>query len=286
MPDVGRIGCKRPALFGRTGHCCLDIGNQLGSGTGRLVRDARSRETVEPADGTPIVYHRTGEGPSVLIERLGPWQGRYRHGVTHLPEIQQREFAALADDLSTLDPQQWRMATLCADWDVEEVVAHLGAAATMTRLGWIGSMVAARFNGDVHNRRRLAEFRGATPSETLERFRHVEAIRPIKSSPAGLGEVIVHAEDIRRPLGLHHTPDVAGLLAVARFFATENFAVNSKTLVRGLALRATDVDFQEGAGPEVAGPLLPLVMVMAGRSAFLSDLSGAGVPELSRRLAS
>lgn len=207
--------------------------------------------------------------------------------MTNFPEIQQREFAALVDDLSALDPQQWRLTTLCADWDVEEVVAHLGAAATMTRSGWIRSMVAARFNGDVHNRRRLEEFRCATPPGTLERFRHVEAITPpVKSSPAGLGEVIVHAEDIRKPLGLQHTPDAAGLLAVARFFAAKNFAANSRTLVRGLGLRATDADFQEGTGPEVRGPLLPLVMVMAGRRAFLRDLSGDGVPELRRRLAS
>jgi uncharacterized protein (TIGR03083 family) len=205
--------------------------------------------------------------------------------MTDLPLIQRREFAALVDDLSALTPQQWRSATLCGDWDVEEVVAHLGAAATLSPLGWIRSMVGARFKPDVHNRRRLEEFRGATPAETLERLRHVEAIAlPVKSSPAGLGEVIVHAEDIRRPLGLRHTPDAAGLLAVARFFAAKDFAVNSKTLVKGLALRATDADFQAGAGPEVRGPLLSLVMVMAGRSAFLSDLSDAGVSELSRRL--
>jgi uncharacterized protein (TIGR03083 family) len=207
--------------------------------------------------------------------------------MTNLPEIQQRELAALADDLIALDPQQWRSATLSTDWDVEEVVAHLGAAATLTRWGWFRSMAAARFNGDVHNRRRLEEFRRATPAETLERFRRVEAITaPARSSPAGLGEVIVHAEDIRKPLGLRHTPDAAGLLAVAGFFATKNFAVNSRTMVRDLALRATDADFQQGTGPEVRGPLLSLVMVMAGRRAFLDDLRGDGVPELTRRLAS
>ncbi len=207
--------------------------------------------------------------------------------MTDLPEIQGRELAALVDDVSALDPQQWRLTTLCADWDVEEVLAHLGAAATTTRWGWIRSMVGARFNPDVHNRRRVEEFRGATPQETLERFRHVGSITlPVKSSPAGLGEVIVHAEDIRKPLGLQHTPDAVGLLAVARFFATRNFAVNSKTLVKDLALRATDGDFLEGSGPEIRGPLLSLVMVMAGRRAFLPDLSGDGVPELSRRLAS
>ncbi|MFJ5991724.1 maleylpyruvate isomerase family mycothiol-dependent enzyme [Lentzea sp. NPDC092896] len=204
-----------------------------------------------------------------------------------LTKIQERELTALADDLSTLDPSQWRTATLCGDWDVEETLAHLGAATRLNLPRWIRSMAGARFNADLHNRRRLEEFRGATPQETLERFRHVGTIAlPVKSSPAGLGEVIVHAEDIRRPLGLRHVPDADGLLAVARFFASKDFAVNSKTLVKGLTLRATDAGFQAGSGPEVRGPLLSLVMVMAGRDAFLADLSGDGVLQLSGRLAS
>ncbi|MEU4673239.1 maleylpyruvate isomerase family mycothiol-dependent enzyme [Amycolatopsis sp. NPDC023774] len=202
-----------------------------------------------------------------------------------LPELQARELAALVEDLSSLEPRQWRSATLCADWDVEEVVAHLGAAATLSRWAWFRSMVGAWFDGDVHNRRRLEEFRGSAPEETFERFRRVGPIvTPVKPSPAGLGEVIVHAEDIRQPLGLKHAPDAEGLLAVARFFATKNFAVNSKTVAAGLALRATDAGFAEGAGPEVTGPLLSLVMVMAGRAAFLADLGGDGVAELSSRL--
>ncbi|MGW4487580.1 maleylpyruvate isomerase family mycothiol-dependent enzyme [Amycolatopsis sp. NPDC004368] len=207
--------------------------------------------------------------------------------MSDLPEIQQRELDALVEDLSALAPQQWRAETLCADWDVEEVVSHLGGAAATSRPAWFRSMFAARFDAALHNRRRLEDFRGSTPAETLERFRHVGPIAsPIKPSPAGLGEVIVHSADIRKPLGLTHDPDPAGLLAVARFFASKNFAVNSKTVAKGLTLHATDADFTEGTGPDVRGPLLSLVMVLAGRAAFLPDLSGDGVAELRNRLAS
>ncbi|MFC0437864.1 maleylpyruvate isomerase family mycothiol-dependent enzyme [Kutzneria buriramensis] len=205
--------------------------------------------------------------------------------MTDFAGIQRGELAALADDLGALDPRQWRSPTLCADWDVEEVVAHLGSATRFTQWRWIRSMVGARFDPDVHNRRRLEEFRGATPQQTLERFRQVGPIvLPVKSSPFGLSEVIVHAEDIRRPLGLRHAPDAAGLLAVARFLAGRDFAVKSRTVVKDLALRATDADFRAGTGPEVNGPLSSLVMAMAGRPAVLADLGGDGVPELSRRL--
>lgn len=202
-----------------------------------------------------------------------------------LSTIQAREHAALVADLRTLTPEQWRSPTLCDGWVVEEVVAHLGAASTLGPLRWLRSMIGARFDPDVHNQRRLEEFLGATSGVTLERFAGTGTIRlPFRESPGGLGELIVHAEDIRRPLGLVHAPDPAGLTAVARFFATRDFAVNSRQQVKGLHLVASDADFDAGRGPVVEGPLLSLVMVMAGRPAALPDLHGDGVPELRRRL--
>lgn len=203
-----------------------------------------------------------------------------------LSQIQLHEWAALAADLRGLAPEAWRTPTLCPEWDVEEVVAHLGAAATTSTWRWVRSMVGARFDTDLHNRRLLERFRGATPQETFERFCAVGPIAlPRADSPAGLGELVVHAEDIRRPLGLTHAVDPEGLLAVARFFATRDFAVDSRTLVRGLSLTATDADLHHGAGPEVHGPLLALVMTMAGRTSYLAELTGDGVAELTRRVA-
>jgi hypothetical protein len=58
---------------------------------------------------------------------------------------------------------------------VEDIVAHLTAGASVGRLRWLASILAARFNPDLHNQRRLAEHRGRTPSETLKRFRRVIA---------------------------------------------------------------------------------------------------------------
>jgi len=49
---------------------------------------------------------------------------------TPLSRIQERERAALVANLQGVAAEQWRVRTLCAEWDVEEVVAHLGAAAT------------------------------------------------------------------------------------------------------------------------------------------------------------
>ncbi|WP_218610772.1 hypothetical protein [Pseudonocardia sp. KRD291] len=67
---------------------------------------------------------------------------------------------------------------------------------------WFRSVLAARSDFDVHNDRRLAERRGATPAKTLERFRAVvdSTVAASGHTPAWLGEVVVHGQDIRRPL--------------------------------------------------------------------------------------
>ena len=205
--------------------------------------------------------------------------------MTKLSTIQLRERDALVEDLRSLSPDRWRSATLCGEWDVEEVMAHLGAASRLAFPAWLRSMIGARFDPDVHNRRRLEEFRGSSPEATLERFAGIGPIRlPRRESIGGLGEMIVHSEDIRRPLGIQHDPDSEGLLAVARFFAAKDFAVNSKSLVADLRLRATDAEFTVGDGPEVSGRLLDLVMAMAGRREALAGLVGDGAAELLGRL--
>jgi uncharacterized protein (TIGR03083 family) len=196
------------------------------------------------------------------------------------------ERAALAEDLAGLSAEQWRHDTLCGDWDVEQVVAHLTAAASLTRQRWLLSMLGARFRPDVHNQRRLAEHRGSTPAETLDRFRAIitSTTAPSGDTPAYLGEVVVHAQDIRQPLGLARTPGVDALTSVADFFARRNFAVPSRIRVAGLQLRADDGPFAAGTGPLVTGSTLALVMSMAGRVAYAAGLDGPGAPALRSRL--
>ncbi|MCZ2826198.1 MULTISPECIES: maleylpyruvate isomerase family mycothiol-dependent enzyme [unclassified Modestobacter] len=197
------------------------------------------------------------------------------------------ERAALAGDLAELDDAQWAEPSLCGRWNVEEVVAHLSAAASTGRARWLVSMMGARFDADVHNDRRLVEHRGGTPTETLQRFRAVgdSTTAPSGHTAAWLGEVVVHAQDVRRPLGLPGRPPVPVVTEVARFYAARDFAVNSRTAADGLRLQADDGPFAAGAGPLVTGTTLALTMAMAGRAAFCEDLTGPGVPVLRDRCA-
>jgi uncharacterized protein (TIGR03083 family) len=204
----------------------------------------------------------------------------------HLWALAHAERAALAEDLALLDGAQWRHNTLCGAWDVEQVVAHLTAAASLNQWQWMRSMLGARLRPDVHNQRRMAEHIGGTPAETLERFRAVitSTTAPSKHTPAYLGEVVVHAQDIRQPLGLTRAPSLGALTPVADFFARRNFTVASRTHVADLQLRADDGPFATGTGPLVTGSTLALVMSMAGRASYLAELEGDGVPTLRSRL--
>ena len=72
-------------------------------------------------------------------------------------------------------------------------------------------------------------------------------------------------------------------MTVADFYKGSNLLIGSKNRIAGLTLRATDADWTHGAGPEVSGPVLSLVMAMTGRKAAIDDLAGEGVATLRSR---
>jgi len=95
--------------------------------------------------------------------------------------------------------------------------------------------------------------------------------------------VLVHAQDIRRPLGIRHEYPMGAVVRVADFFKGSNLIIGTKRRIDGVALRATDTEWSHGTGPELSGPMLSLLMAMTGRKAALADLSGDGVATLKAR---
>jgi uncharacterized protein (TIGR03083 family) len=98
-----------------------------------------------------------------------------------------------------------------------------------------------------------------------------------------LGEVIVHAEDIRRPLGIRHDYPMDAVVRVADFYKNSNLIIGTKRRIEGLTLQATDANWSHGTGPKVSGPMIALVMAMTGRKAVAKELSGDGVTRLQAR---
>ncbi|MET0234665.1 MAG: maleylpyruvate isomerase family mycothiol-dependent enzyme [Kibdelosporangium sp.] len=194
------------------------------------------------------------------------------------------ERAALADDLTDLTNEQWATTSLCTELSVREVLAHITAGATLNPVRWMAGVIRCRFDFDKQVAMRLAEQMGATPAETLDRFRRVvtSTTKPPLPVVAMLGETIVHGEDIRRPLGIRHDYPIETITQLAEYYASSDQVVLAKGRIGGLRLAATDGPFEIGSGPLVSGPTLALTMAMTGRTAFCDDLEGEGVETLRR----
>jgi hypothetical protein len=71
---------------------------------------------------------------------------------------------------------------------------------------------------------------------------------------------------------------------VGDFYKRSNLIVGTKRRIAGLKVHATDADWSTGAGAEVSGPMLSLLLAMTGRKAVVADLSGEGLSILQARL--
>jgi uncharacterized protein (TIGR03083 family) len=195
------------------------------------------------------------------------------------------ERRALADDLAGLTPDRWQTPSLCAGWTVHDVLAHMVATAKQTPPGFVVGMVTSGLSFERFVEKRIAEERSGGPAATLAAFRAVETATSAPPGPklSWLGEALVHAEDIRRPLGIRHSYPVDAVTRVTDFYAGSNVLIGGKRRVAGVTLTATDVDWSHGTGPLVEGPAAALMLATTGRTAALADLSGPGVEILRSR---
>lgn len=205
--------------------------------------------------------------------------------MTHLWTLVAAERGVLADDVAGLTAEQWASPSLCSGWTVRDIVAHLTAAASTNPGAFFGQFAKAGFNFDKYANAGISRRLGADTDATLAGFRAVQGSKtsPPGPKPTWLGEVVVHAEDIRRPLGIAHSYAPEAVREVADFYKGSNTLIGAKNRIAGLTLRASDQDWFHGTGAAVEGPLLSLVMAMTGREAHIDDLTGEGVETLRSR---
>lgn len=188
--------------------------------------------------------------------------------------------------LDSLDDDQWNAQSLCPEWRVRDVVAHLTQATQVKvgsfMVGFVGSgfrinhflAKSARKGGEQDPSALLNAFRGIVDSRS-----HPPATKPVDV----LTDTIVHTQDVRRPLGKPREIEAEHLLAVLERLKGVGFPLGAKKRIAGLKLAASDADWSTGDGPLVTGTGEALAMVMAGRSDALSDLSGEGKETLASR---
>ncbi len=194
----------------------------------------------------------------------------------------------LAERLAVLDDEQWNSPSLCALWRIRDVLAHLTAGAEGA-FG-VGAIVRGMLHHGFNYNRWVAadgQERGQQdPAVVLNTLRNAaantEALpgdRPVR----GLMHVLIHGQDMCRPLGITRDLPEAHLVPVADFVKDDVHIFGAKKRVAGFKLTATDMDWSHGNGPEVTGPAEALVMMMAGRLVALDDLSGEGKAALVTR---
>lgn len=192
----------------------------------------------------------------------------------------------LADFLETLTPEQWERPSLCSEWTVREVVAHLISYEEIGLREFAGRFLRAglRFGG--MNARRLEEFGARTPRELVAYVRaHAKPSGPTAVADAriGLTDGLIHHQDIRRALGQPRDVPAERLVPVLDF-ALMAPPLPARRNVRGLRLVPTDLDWSHGRGAEVTGPGEALLMAVCGRADALPELTGPGLAMLADRV--
>lgn len=198
------------------------------------------------------------------------------------------ERKALADLTDAMTPAQWDTKSLCGAWKVRDVVAHLSEGSTLGT--GKAFLLALKYGFRINTMlEREAVKGGAEPTDQLKaETRGTIGARqlPPGTKPADfVMEMIVHQQDIRRPIGVARAyPTDEMLLALDRISGMGNSLLPGKKRGAGLHLKATDLDWESGEGADVSGPGEAILMAMSGRKEALADLSGPGVDTLRQRI--
>ncbi|MGH3580740.1 MAG: maleylpyruvate isomerase family mycothiol-dependent enzyme [Mycobacterium sp.] len=204
---------------------------------------------------------------------------------SHVWPVVHAERRALVEDLTGLDAAAWETPSLCAGWAVRDVIAHLAATAALSRIGFAREFVRAGFSVERIVERQVARARGHDASATLAALR--SAVDYVVSPPlpviTRVIEIVVHGEDVRRPLGMNHTYSTPGIADAIGYLVGDRPS-GGKRRLKSLTLSATDADFSVGSGPLVRGPAVALLLAASGRSAAIDEMSGPGASQLINRV--
>jgi uncharacterized protein (TIGR03083 family) len=237
------------------------------------------------------VFFRPVADPCVQPEVLLPhplsdaYTWRVDRDQIHAATAQERR--RIADLIDDLDEAQLATPSLCAGWDVKTVGAHLVSFLIegTGRVTWLGVRRGSPDRAIDELARRCAERPAIEIASSLRDLADSRYWRPPPQAPGLLAEVLAHSGDIRIPLGLPLDLDPEST-ATALDFLTGPVPIGLVPLgrLRGIRLKATDMDRTWGEGQEIRGRAPQLMMAAVGRTAVLDALDGRGLPLLRRRI--
>lgn len=192
----------------------------------------------------------------------------------------------VGDVLETLSAAEWDSPSLCEGWRVREVVAHLIQTHLVTQRSLISDWIRSGFSLKSSNARGVDRRRGMAPADLLHLYR--ETAGRTSYLPGQLSyslvEAVIHGEDIARPVGRRIEVSPRTLVTVAEIARSTDPILGGKRRSAGLTLRASDISWSPGSGPDVTGPLASIILAITGRPAGLADLTGDGLDTLRARI--
>jgi uncharacterized protein (TIGR03083 family) len=199
----------------------------------------------------------------------------------HYFEDTQREFVTLAGSLT---PEQWATPSLCEGWTVRDVVVHTAWHIHLKpSLATTRDLVQFLVLGNARFTRMHMARDAARSNESLVRW--LES--PAPCSENYLCELMMHQQDVRRPLGMSPGIPADRLAWMLSYCMTKagnrNAGGKPRDRVQGLRLVASDIEWSAGDGPEVCGPGEALLIAITGRRGAAEELSGSGVAVLEQR---
>lgn len=206
-----------------------------------------------------------------------------RLDVMHLATEERRDLAAF---LETLTADQWEAPSLCAQWSVRHVVAHMLSYEGLGRLRLLTTFLRGGLRTDSVNAVALRNLETTSPRELVAALRRHLTPTGLTSWFGGrvaLTDGVIHHQDIRRALRVPRTVPAERLVYVLDSALTAP-TLPTRQNIRGLRLVATDLDWSRGTGDEVTGPGEALLMAITGRAQAITELSGDGVATLSARV--
>lgn len=178
------------------------------------------------------------------------------------------EFASLADDLATVDAGAWDQPSLCSEWTVREVVAHVSMAARYSDEDF-GARLAEYSFDFTKLSNEIARVDGERePSELIKDLRSEALARwtPPGGGPLGaLNHVVVHGLDATAALGLERSGSPDALIVVLTELTAGGVHKAFDIVIDGLRFAATDLEWSFGDGNPVTGPAAELVLQLTGR---------------------
>jgi uncharacterized protein (TIGR03083 family) len=195
------------------------------------------------------------------------------------------EREALRDLLSTLTDEQWQTESLCERWSIHDLVAHI-VDSNERQMGPMAlGLLRCGLSIDRYNQHKVDRI-GAVSNKTLAaRYAATVDLQMKLPIPTQfvLAEQLVHNQDAFMALGRKRVVPIETVLIVAHLYRSFGFARQWKKRYPYIRLIASDANWSYGLGDEARGPLLSIVMAIAGRTTAYRDLEGPGSERLQRK---